>query len=99
LFGEVEDTPGKEGHQWYFGMKAHMDVDVRTRLIHSVAATAENVAEARIPAALLHGSKRAVYSEQAHQGHSNTIRGHARSRGQNEPSLAHQAEELPGSAK
>jgi transposase, IS5 family len=30
----------KKGNQWYFGMKAHLGVDSRTKLIHSVAATA-----------------------------------------------------------
>lgn len=33
----------KKGNQWYFGMKAHIGVDSRTKLIHSVAATAANV--------------------------------------------------------
>ena len=33
----------KKGQQWYFGMKAHLGVDSRTKLIHSVAATAANV--------------------------------------------------------
>lgn len=30
----------KKGNQWYFGMKAHLGVDSRSKLIHSVAATA-----------------------------------------------------------
>ena len=33
-----------EGNQWYFGMKAHIGMDSRTKLIHSVVATAANVA-------------------------------------------------------
>jgi IS5 family transposase len=36
----------KKGNQWYFGMKAHIGVDSRTKLIHSVAATAANVHDA-----------------------------------------------------
>ena len=35
----------KKGKQWYFGMKAHVGVDSKTKLIHSAVATAENVAE------------------------------------------------------
>ena len=27
----------KKGNQWYFGMKAHLGVDSRTKLIHAVA--------------------------------------------------------------
>jgi IS5 family transposase len=33
----------KKGNQWYFGMKAHVGVDSRTKLIHSVVATAASV--------------------------------------------------------
>ena len=29
----------RKGNQWYFGMKAHIGVDSKTKLIHSVAAT------------------------------------------------------------
>ena len=35
----------KKGNQWYFGMKAHIGVDSRTKLIHTVVATAANVAD------------------------------------------------------
>ena len=38
----------KKGNQWYFGMKAHMGVDSRTKIIHSAVATAANVADARM---------------------------------------------------
>jgi IS5 family transposase len=34
----------KKGKQWYFGMKAHVGVDSKTKMIHSVVATAANVA-------------------------------------------------------
>ena len=37
----------KKGNQWYFGMKAHVGVDSRTKLIHCAVATAANVADAR----------------------------------------------------
>ena len=37
----------KKGKQWYFGMKAHVGVDSRTKLIHAVVATAANVPTAR----------------------------------------------------
>ncbi|MBK6736533.1 MAG: IS5 family transposase [Haliea sp.] len=32
----------RKGNQWYFGMKAHIGVDSRTKLIHSVVATPAN---------------------------------------------------------
>ena len=30
----------KKGNQWYFGMKAHVGVDSKTKIIHSAAVTA-----------------------------------------------------------
>jgi hypothetical protein len=35
----------KKGNQWYFGMKAHLGVDSRSKLIHAAVATPANVAE------------------------------------------------------
>ena len=34
-----------KGQQWYFGMKAHVGVDSQTKLIHTVLASAANVAD------------------------------------------------------
>jgi IS5 family transposase len=45
----------KKGKQWYFGMKAHLGVDSCSKLIHSVAATAANVADSAPLPDLLHG--------------------------------------------
>ncbi len=33
----------KKGNQWYFGMKAHVGVDSKTKLIHTALVTAANV--------------------------------------------------------
>lgn len=43
---EMKQT--KKGNQWYFGMKAHIGVDRKTKLIHSVAATTANVADGNL---------------------------------------------------
>ena len=64
----------KKGNQWYFGMKAHVGVDNKTKLIHSVAATAANVADSRMLAELLHGEETDVWGDQAYQGHADVIR-------------------------
>ena len=37
----------KKGNQWYFGMKAHIGVDSRTKIIHAVVATAASTAGVR----------------------------------------------------
>ena len=44
-----------KGKQWYFGMKAHIGVDSRTKLIHTVLASAANVADCHALQFLLHG--------------------------------------------
>lgn len=64
----------KKGRQWYFGMKAHVGVDVETKLIHSVEATAANVADSRVLGKLLHGEETEVYGDQAYQGQAEAIR-------------------------
>ena len=38
----------KKGNQWYFGMKAHLGVDSRSKLIHAVAATPANTADSTV---------------------------------------------------
>lgn len=50
----------KKGNQWYFGMKAHIGVDSRTKQIHSVAATAANVQDSQVLPELLHGQETRV---------------------------------------
>src|SRR5438094_1594202 len=49
----------KKGKQWYFGMKAHVGVDSKTKIIHTAVATAANVADS----AVLTGLSRADRSD------------------------------------
>lgn len=67
----------RKGRQWYFGMKAHLGVDAETKLIHSIAATAANVADCRVLPELLHGGETAVWGDQAYQGQTEILRQHA----------------------
>jgi IS5 family transposase len=64
----------KKGNQWHFGMKAHVGVDAETKLIHSVEATAANVADSRVLPELLHGAETDVWGDQAYQGQTEVIR-------------------------
>ena len=48
----------KKGNQWYFGMKAHIGVDSRTKLIHSLVASAANVHDSQALPYLLHAKSR-----------------------------------------
>jgi len=64
----------KKGKQWYFGMKAHVGVDSQTKLIHSVVATAANVADGTVLPELLHGEETKVWGDQAYRGQTEAIR-------------------------
>ena len=63
-----------KGKQWYFGMKAHIGVDSRTKLIHTVKASAANVADALGMPHLLHGKETRVWGDQAYRGQKVAIR-------------------------
>jgi IS5 family transposase len=67
----------KKGNQWYFGMKAHIGVDSRSKVIHAVVATAANVADATVLPDLLHGNEARVWGDQAYRGQREVIREHA----------------------
>jgi transposase, IS5 family len=58
-------------------MKAHVGVDSEHKLIHSVVATAANVADSQVLPDLLPGQERRVYGDQAYRGQGDVIRGHA----------------------
>ena len=67
----------RKGNQWYFGMKAHIGVDSKTKLIHSVAATAANVHDSQLLGDLLHGDETRVWGDSAYAGQGDVIREHA----------------------
>lgn len=63
-----------KGKQWYFGMKAHLGVDSKTKFVHTILASAANVADRDALPHLLHGKERRVWGDQAYQGQRDTIR-------------------------
>jgi IS5 family transposase len=63
----------RKGNQWYFGMKAHVGVDSKTKLVHTVVATAANVADATVLPELLHGEETRVWGDQAYRGQTEVI--------------------------
>ena len=71
---DPEMGPTKKGNQWYFGMKAHIGVDSKTKLIHSVAATPANVHDSQVLADLLHGDETRVWGDSAYTGQGEVIR-------------------------
>jgi IS5 family transposase len=63
-----------KGKQWYFGMKAHVAVDSKTKLIHTILASAANVPDTLALPHLLHGRETRVYGDQGYQGQTDVIR-------------------------
>src|SRR6266705_6081480 len=65
----------KKGNQWYFGMKAHVGVDKKHKLIHAVAASAANMHDANMMPELLHGRETHVWGDSAYAGQTEMIEG------------------------
>ena len=64
----------RKGQQWYFGMKLHIGVDSKLKLIHSLLTTAANVHDGTVLGELLHGDETRVYGDRAYQGRKPVIR-------------------------
>lgn len=63
-----------KGKQWYFGMKAHVGVDSKTKFIHTILASAANVADKDALPHLLHGQETKVWGDQGYKGQREAIR-------------------------
>ena len=67
--GEMHQT--KKGNQWYFGMKAHIGVDAKSSLTHSLETTAANEHDLNQVGNLLHGKEEFVFADAGYQGAEN----------------------------
>jgi transposase, IS5 family len=65
---DPEMHQSKKGNDWHFGMKAHIGVDARLGLVHTVIGTAGNVADVTQAGALLHGEEIAALGDAGYQG-------------------------------
>ncbi len=63
----------KKGNQWYFGMKAHLGVDSKTKIVHTAVVTPANVSDAAVLPELLHGEETRVWGDGAYQGQTEAI--------------------------
>ena len=63
----------RKGNQWYFGMKIHIGVDSKTKLIHSVVVTPANVHDSQVLGDLLHGDERRVWGDSAYSGQTEAL--------------------------
>jgi IS5 family transposase len=64
----------KKDNEWHFGMKAHIGVDSKSRLVHSFVATPANVHDSRVLPDLLHGDETRVWGDSAYRGQTAVIR-------------------------
>lgn len=64
----------RKGSQWYFGMKTHIGVDSKTKLIHSIAVTPANVHDSQILGDLLHGEETRVWGDSAYAGQKEVLK-------------------------
>lgn len=58
----------KKGNAWHFGLKAHIGVDAASGLVHTVKATAANVADVSQTHHLLHGEEEHGFGDAGYQG-------------------------------
>jgi len=58
----------RKGNQWYFGMKAHIGVDLNSGLVHTVVGTAANEHDVTQVENILHGHEKAVYGDGGYIG-------------------------------
>ena len=63
----------RKGNQWYFGMKAHIGVDSKEGIVHSVCATAASVSDVHMLPDLLHGEEKKVWGDAGYQGQTEAI--------------------------
>jgi IS5 family transposase len=62
--GEMSST--KKGQAWYFGMKAHIGVDSRSGLAHSVVCGTASEHDSQRLDELLHGEEKEIYGDKAY---------------------------------
>ena len=71
IFIGIRENKGKP---WYFGMKAHIGVDSKTKLIHSVAATPAHVHDSQVPGNLLHGEETRLWGDSVYAGQQSVLK-------------------------
>jgi IS5 family transposase len=63
----------RKGNQWYFGMKAHIGVDSKEGIVHSVCTSAASVSDVSMLPDLLHGDEKKVWGDAGYQGQAEAI--------------------------
>jgi IS5 family transposase len=64
----------RKGNQYYFGAKAHIGVDSKEGIVHSVCTSAASVHDKHMLPDLLHGEEKKVWGDAGYQGQTEKIR-------------------------
>ena len=64
----------RKGNQWFFGAKAHIGVDSKEGVVHSVCTSAASVSDVHMLPDLLHSEKKKVWGDAGYQGQTEAIR-------------------------
>jgi IS5 family transposase len=64
----------RKGNQWFFGAKAHIGVDSKEGIVHSVCTSAASVSDVHMLPDLLHGDEKKVWGDAGYQGQTEKIR-------------------------
>jgi transposase, IS5 family len=63
---DPEMSSTKKNNTWHFGMKAHIGVDERSGLVHSIRGTTAKVHDSKVFEELIHGNEFMVYGDKAY---------------------------------
>ena len=63
----------RKGNQYYFGAKAHIGVDSKQGIVHSVCTSAASVSDVHMLPNLLHGDEKKVWGDAGYQGQTEAI--------------------------
>ncbi len=56
----------KKGNSWHFGMKAHISVDAKSGLIHTVGVTTAKTHDAKVTDKLIREEDEAIFGDKAY---------------------------------
>ncbi len=63
---DEEMSSTKKGNDWYFGMKAHIGVDHRSGIVHTVRTTTAKIHDNAMKYDLLHGKEKSVFGDKGY---------------------------------
>jgi len=63
---DPEMSSTKKGNDWYFGMKAHIGVDVDSGVTHSLETSTAKLHDSQVWDALLHGKETSVWADKGY---------------------------------